>query len=162
MANIANINSIDWSETENGDFSCSRKQIAQAAGGKQLGASVYKLSPGKKSFPFHAHCANEEAILVLAGAGSIRIGHNIYPINQGDYIALPTGKEYAHQVVNTSDADLEYICMSTMLAPEVMFYPDSDKVGVMTESAPGGVKTTESFKAFYQKSGAVDYFSGES
>ena len=64
--------------------------------------------------------------------------------------------------INTSDSELIYLCLSTMIKPEVMLYPDSDKIGVMTGSAPGGTKTSESFKAFYKKESDVDYHDGES
>lgn len=31
-------------------------------------------------------------------------------------------------MINTSDAPLRYLCFSTMVAPDVMVHPDSNKV----------------------------------
>lgn len=105
-----------------------------------LGASLYKLAPGKKAFPYHCHYANEKAIFIISGKGTIRIGDEEVSIEKNDYIALPPGVEYAHQVINTSNESLEYLCISTMIELKVMEYPDSKKVGVMTGTPPGRKK----------------------
>lgn len=43
------------------------------------------------------------------------------------------GPETAHQIVNTSNAELKYLAVSTRLSPEVCDYPDSEKFGVYAE-----------------------------
>ncbi len=67
----------------------------------------------------------------------------------------------AHQMRNTSHGDLEYLCVSTMIAPEVAEYPDSGKIGIIAGSAPGGDKARRSLFRFYKKDGDVDYYEGE-
>jgi uncharacterized cupin superfamily protein len=62
---------------------------------------------------------------------------------------------------NTSHEVLEYICFSTMIAPEVAEYPDSGKIGVIAGSAPGGDKARRSLFLFYKKDRDVDYYEGE-
>ncbi len=161
MCKKVNIADIEWHESTQDDFSYLRKQLGSKAGGKMLGASLYKLAPGKKAFPFHCHYANEEAILIISGKGTVRIGSEETPIVKNDYIALPSGAEYAHQVINTSSEALEYLCISTMIDPEVMEYPDSKKIGIMTESPPGGDKKSSSYKAFFQKNTDVPYYEDE-
>lgn len=154
-----NSDEISWQETQQNNFSYSRKQLS--ANGKMLGSSLYRLLPGKKAFPYHFHTANEEAIYVLQGSGTLRLNNENIAIQVHDYIALPRGAEHAHQIINTSDAELIYLCISTMIEPEVMGYPDSNKIGVMIGSAPGGKKQGQSFKAFYCKSEDVDYYFDE-
>ncbi len=161
MANKININELDWTELNCGNFSSYRKSLGQAAGGEMLGTSLFKLLPGNKAFPYHCHYANEEAILVLEGEGTLRLGDEKTLIKQQDYIALPKGESHAHQVINTSDQPLVYLCFSTMIEPEVMSYPDSDKVGLMTGSAPGGKKQSKSIKAFFQNDSNVPYEQNE-
>lgn len=39
-----------------------------------IGTSLYKLLPGNKAFPFHCHYGNEEAIFILSGNGTLRLG----------------------------------------------------------------------------------------
>jgi uncharacterized cupin superfamily protein len=42
-------------------------------------------------------------------------------------ICIPPGPEYPHQIINTSDAPLTYLSISTQEVPEVCEYPDSGK-----------------------------------
>lgn len=156
---IVNLEDGKWEEIAHGHFAYARKRLG--ANGRQLGASVYKLLPGKKAFPFHFHHANEEAIFVLSGQGLLRADKASLKIKAQDYIALPRGQQFAHQVINDSTAPLIYMCISTMHQPDVLEYPDSQKIGIMTGTAPGGTKNSESFKAFYPKKGDVDYYVDE-
>jgi uncharacterized cupin superfamily protein len=62
-------------------------------------------------------------------------------VRQGDIIASPPGgPETAHQIINTSDADLRYLAISTMIPNEVVEYPDSGKLMTLIGSAPGAPK----------------------
>jgi len=56
------------------------------------------------------------------------------PIKAGDVITIPPGPEYPHHIINTSDAPLHYISISTQKEPEICVYPDSGKIGAF---APG-------------------------
>lgn len=161
MTNKVNIQDLPWHSNDQHGFKSSRKTIGQAANSQQLGASLYRLEPGDKAFPYHAHLGNEEAILVIEGQGTLRLNNDMLAIKKDDYIALPAGEKHAHQMINTSENNLIYLCISTMHEPEVMLYPDSDKVGIMTGSAPGAKKHDHSFKAFYKKESDVDYYTDE-
>jgi uncharacterized cupin superfamily protein len=158
---MMNLNDGEWTHFANDAVEFERKTIGQLAGGKQLGASLFRLKPGKKAFPFHYHYANEEAILVIEGEGSLRLGDKTKSIKQDDYIALPTGADHAHQVINTSEYDLVYLCLSTMIEPEVMVYPDSDKIGMMAGTPPGGKKNDNSEKSFFKQDDHCDYYKDE-
>lgn len=159
--NIVNTSSIAWQSDEHGAFAYYKKQLGLAAGSEKLGATLYKLMPGKKSFPYHYHYANEEAVLVLEGSGTLRIRNELKPITAGDYIAMPVGPEFAHQIMNTSDQPLIFLCFSTMNHPDVVEYPDSNKVGVTAGVAPDGDKEKILLKARFFKHTAVEYFDGE-
>lgn len=153
---------LPWSEGAHGKtYHHRRKALAQPAGGEQIGASLYELEPGMRSFPLHAHCANEEAIYVLAGSGTLRLPDREFPLEPGTYAALPRGPEHAHQVTNTGDETLRYLCLSTQIEPEVVIYPDSDKVGLFAGTAPGGDKSKRYVNRFVRYSHEVDYFDSE-
>ncbi len=108
-------------------------QAAARIGAKKLGYNITKLPPGKRAFPFHSHRVNEEMFFVVEGEGEIRIGDKTYAIKKGDFIACPPGgPETAHQIVNSSEAELIYIGVSTKEDPEIAEYPDSKKFGVMS------------------------------
>jgi len=161
MKHKINIEDLQWQLTSHGDFTVERKSLGTNAGSQKLGTSLYKLSPGHKAFPFHCHHANEEAILILSGSGTLRFGDEQVSVSMNDYIALPCGSDFAHQLINTSSNELIYLCISTMVVPEVMDYPDSNKVGVMTGRAPGEAEAGQSYKGFFRKGDEVSYYDNE-
>jgi len=97
-----------------------------AVAGK-LGASIDIVPPGKRSCPYHFHYAQEEMFVILEGSGTLRVAGEMIPICAGDVIAIPPGPEFPHQILNTSDAPLKYLSISTQETPEVCEYPDSGK-----------------------------------
>ena len=160
-----NWSSLEWRETENGSTHFRRKRLADAAGGEALGASLYELPPGGKSWPYHYHTGNEEAIYVLAGEGTLRVGSedddDRCPLEAGDYVALPAGPESAHRVENDGDEPLQFLVMSTMNDPDVTVYPDSGKFGVYAGSPPGGATEDRVVAGYYRRDDDVDYWLGE-
>jgi uncharacterized cupin superfamily protein len=125
----------------------------------KLGVSLFRLRPGKCSFPFHEHMANDEAILVTRGSGTLRYGDEQIPLGEGDYVHLPAASGSAHHVINTSDEDLEYYCFSSIVLPEVVLYPDSNKIGTMAAKASAEGER-ERMVAFLRHE-PVDYWEGE-
>ena len=160
---IVNSHRMEWTqEQEHGErFAFKRKTLSRKSGGKNLGCSLFQVPPGKTAFPFHLHYSNEEAIYILKGKGSLRLGEKTFAVETGDYIALPVGKDHPHQLINNSDSMLEYLCLSTMKFPEVAEYPDSGKVGVMTGSAPPGAGVKTGLLRLFDQSATLDYYDGE-
>jgi uncharacterized cupin superfamily protein len=93
----------------------------------KLGAGVDIVPPGKRSCPYHFHYAQEEMFVILEGEGTLRVAGEMIPIRAGDVIGIPPGPEYPHQIINTSNAPLKYLSISTQEVPEVCEYPDSGK-----------------------------------
>jgi uncharacterized cupin superfamily protein len=94
---------------------------------RKLGAGIDIVPPGKRACPYHFHYAQEELFIVLEGEGTLRVAGEMLPIRKGDVIGIPPGPEYPHQIINTSDAPLTYLSISTQEVPEVCEYPDSGK-----------------------------------
>ena len=160
--NVVSTGDLEWMEQSHGEkFGFKRKFLGAATGGEGLGCSLYEVLPGKRAWPRHYHLANEEAIFVLEGRGTLRIGEKEVAISAGDYATLLAGEEGSHQVINTSDAPLRYLCFSTMVAPDVTVYPDSNKVGIFGGSAPGGPKERRTFSKFLKADAEVVYYEGE-
>ena len=118
-----------------------------------------ELPPGKTAWPFHYHCGNEEAIYVLSGEATLRLGAERVVVRAGDYVALPAGAEHAHQMTNTGADSCTYLVMSTMRDPDVIVYPDSDKVGAIAGAA--GPKGARELAAWFPRGAAVDYWERE-
>lgn len=118
---------------------------------KQLGAGFDIVAPGQMSCPYHSHHAQEEMFVILQGEGTLRVAGERVPIKAGDTIFIPAGPEYPHQIINTSDAPLHYLSISTQQRPEVCEYPDSGKVGIFT---PG-------LRFLQKRDAGLDYWHGE-
>lgn len=156
-----NESDLEWTESEHGETQFRRKQLGAAAGGDRLGCSLYELPPGKGSWPYHYHAANEEAIYVLDGTGSIRLGGEMCDLDAGTYVALPVGESGGHRVINDSEGTLRYLVVSTMVEPDVTVYPDSEKFGIYVGSPPGG-REERTLEGYYEIDADVDYWRGES
>jgi len=151
---------VDWTERERGETAFRRKKLAAAAGGDRLGCSLYELPPGEKSWPFHYHTGNEEALYVLSGSGQLRTADGVEPLDSGDYAVFRIGEEGAHRVVNDGDEPLRYLALSTMHEPDVTVYPDSGKIGVYAGSAPGS-DDPRTVAGYYRRDDDVDYWLDE-
>jgi len=155
-----NADDLSWTtpETENGKWR--RKQLGEAADGDALGCSLYELPAGERSWPYHYHTANEEALYVLAGEGTLRLDGEAHPLRPGEFAAFPADQSGAHRVVNDGDATLRYLVVSTMREPDVTVYPDSEKFGVYVGSPPGG-RESRSLEGYYRTDDDVDYWEDE-
>jgi uncharacterized cupin superfamily protein len=132
-------------------------RLAVGTAAVKLGASVDTLAPGKSGCPYHFHHAQEEMFVVLDGRGSLRVAGRMLPLRQGDVVFIPAGPQYPHQIVNTSDALLTYLSISTRETPEICEYPDSGKYQAWAR-APDG---SEAFAAIQRGAAGLDYWDGE-
>ena len=160
---ILNIADVQYRATGHGDtFAAQVGDVGGKVGASKLGYNVCVVAPGKRAWPRHNHTVNEEMFFVLDGKGEVIIGAERFPIRQGDFIASPPGGPgTAHQIVNTSDAELKYVAISTKLSPDVVEYPDSGKYGtaMFIPDADGVPK----LKRFIMRAEATekDYWEGE-
>lgn len=104
---------------------------------RDLGASIDIVPPGKTGCPYHLHHGEEEMFVVLAGSGTLRVAGALIPIRAGDVIDIPPGTDYPHHIINTSDAPLKYLSISTQKSPEACEYPDSGKYVVFSRDQRG-------------------------
>lgn len=159
---IVNLDELAFIDQRHGDrFEARLAPIAAPLGAKMLGARVTVLPPGKRAFPFHCHHANEELFVVLEGQGTLRHGADQHPIRAGDCIlAAAGGPETAHQILNTSDAPLRYLCVSTMVEPDLCEYPDSGKFAVLETAKPGSGRVGRTW-GVARDVAKCDYWDGE-
>jgi uncharacterized cupin superfamily protein len=153
---------LEWDEHSHGKkFGYRCKQLDSSAGGKMLGCSLYEVPPRRSTWPYHCHLPNAEAIYVLEGSGTLRIGGEEIGVSRGDYVALPARAQAAHQLVNDSGAVLRYLCYSTMVKPDLMIYPDFGKVGIFGGAAPEGSKEKRTFSKFLREEAEIGYYERE-
>ncbi len=94
-----------------------------------IGGGLYELGPGNKLWPYHTHHANEEWVIVLRGEPTLRTHEGEQQLRQGDVVAFPRGKEGAHQIRNDTDAPVRVLMLSTLIAPDIVEYLDTGKIG---------------------------------
>lgn len=156
--NVVNATEIEAGRFSKGKrFELTTRALGRATGARGIGCSLYEVPPGKTAFPNHYHCANEESIFVIDGTGSLRIGTDTVAVRPGDYVTFPAGPAHSHQLLNTGDTPLRYLCFSTLIPTEVVGYPDSKKIGAMSCDGDGKARV----RIMVRESSAVDYYDGE-
>src|SRR5512143_885759 len=134
--NVINRDEVPQNEMKKGKHQILTRRLGAPAGSLRLGASVTEIPPGAISYPFHYHCAKEEALYVLSGTGTARIGDARVAVRAGDWIAYPVGPAHAHQMINDGSEPLVYLALSTGETCEVVGYPDSNKVAMAAGESP--------------------------
>jgi uncharacterized cupin superfamily protein len=138
-------------ERDQPGFGCKAIAVGRRLGAELLGGSLYEIPAGEKMFPYHLHHAKEEWLLVLAGTPTLRDPQGERALAPGDVVAFRTGPDGAHQVINRSPAPVRVLMLSTAIVPEIVEYPDSDKVGAATRDA----------RWLLRRQPQVDYWEGE-
>ena len=152
-----NESNVDWREYDHGETAFRRKELSSTVEADDLGCSLYELPPGMRSWPYHYHTANEEALYVLAGEGLLRVETGEEPLAAGDFVTLPADERGGHRIVNDSEEPLRYLMLSTMNEPDVTVYPEMEKFGVFVGSPPGG-RDERTFDGYYRIDDDVDYW----
>jgi uncharacterized cupin superfamily protein len=104
---------------------------------------------------YDAEALLPEGLRVLQG---LRTAEGWRELAEGEIAAFPVGDRGTHQVMNRSGEAVRVLIVSEMVAPEVLIYPDSGKLGAATR-APGA--TGEGGMWFFRRDDAVGNFEGE-
>jgi uncharacterized cupin superfamily protein len=143
------------SERDQPGFSWRHAAVGEAIGARKLGASLYELQPGERTFPYHYEYGNEEWLLVVSGNPTLRDPEGEHVLQPGDVVCFREGPEGAHQVRNAGEEPVRVLMLSTKVSPDMAVYPDSGKVGVWSGNAdvdPGRL---------FRIASEVDYWDGE-
>jgi uncharacterized cupin superfamily protein len=128
-------------------------KVGQYIGGELIGAGLYEAQPGNKVWPYHTHHANEEWLLVVRGQPTLRTPEGERQLVEGDVVCFPRGKAGAHQVWNGGDIPIRALMLSTKIAPEIVEYLDTGKVGAHS--------LTDERIMFGRPGPELDYWDGE-
>jgi uncharacterized cupin superfamily protein len=149
---VLNLFGDQWDyEQERSGFRFKATAVGQRLGAELLGGSLYELPQGKRLWPYHLHHGNEEWLLVLSGTPTLRDPEGERELAPGDVVAFLRGPEGAHQLINHSGEPVRVLMLSTLIAPEIVEYPDSDKVGARARDA----------RFMLRRQPQVDYWDGE-
>lgn len=127
---VFNLNGDEWDRTEDrAGWRSKDAWVGHHIGAELLGGSMYELEPGDRLWPYHTHHANEEWVIVLHGRPTLRTPEGEHELREGDVVAFPRGKDGAHQIKNGTDAPIRVLMLSTLIAPDLVEYLDSGKIG---------------------------------
>ena len=127
---IFNLHGDDWDRTEDREGWRSKDAwVGQRIGAELIGGSMYELEAGDRLWPYHTHHANEEWLIVIQGSPTLRTPEGEHTLRDGDVVCFLRGKEGAHQVINRTDTTIRVLMLSTLIAPDIVEYLDSGKIG---------------------------------
>ena len=106
------------------------QRFGDALGATMWGGTLYELAPGEKSV-YHWQVGEEEWLLVVAGEPTLRTPEGEQVLKPWDVAVFRRGEEGAHQIRNDTDAPVRAVFFSTVSDPEVVVYPDEDRIGVV-------------------------------
>jgi len=153
-----NVHGDDWDGANDRDGWRSRHlSVGKRLGAKKLGATMYELQPGQRTFPYHWHNALEEMGIVLAGEPTLRDPSGERRLAPGDVVLFRCGQDGAHQLRNDTDQPVRVLMVSTQADVEVAVYPDSDKIGVMAR----GIGDGDPVRMIVHGTASVGYYDGE-
>jgi uncharacterized cupin superfamily protein len=132
-----NLNSITEKESKSpkGKYHSFVKEISVALGREPrsqdlakrhpFDLAVVRMPPGTAFCPYHAHSAQWELYVVIAGVGSVRHEAGFIEVSVGDCFLFGPGE--AHQVINRGKEDLVYYVIADNPFGTSSYYPDSKK-----------------------------------
>jgi uncharacterized cupin superfamily protein len=65
----------------------------------------------------------------VRGEPTLRTPEGEQALREVDVVCFPRGKEGAHQVSNHTDSPIRVLMLSTLIAPDIVEYLDSGKIG---------------------------------
>lgn len=89
-----------------------QKRIGPHAGFTHLGATQVVLKPGAWSSQRHWHEDEDEFLIMLSGEAVLIEDDGETILRAGDYAAWAAGVRNGHHLVNQSDSDCSFICLS--------------------------------------------------
>lgn len=123
-----------------------QRHAALGLGGHPFDLELGRLAPGERGCPFHAHAAQWELFIFLAGTATVRAGDERRELHAGEVVLHPPFEP--HDLTNTGSEPLDYLLLADNPPVDYWHYPDSQKWGLRQP------------RQFFRPT-AVDYFDGE-
>jgi uncharacterized cupin superfamily protein len=102
------------------------RPLSELAGLQRVHLTLARIPPGKESFAYHAHAADEEFVYILSGRGRAEIGDQTVEVGPGDFMGFAT-PSVAHHLTNPYDEDLVYLMGGERSRVDIGTFPRSGK-----------------------------------
>jgi uncharacterized cupin superfamily protein len=158
MASVPRFNiltgELDAESTRDG-FRWRGARVGDRLGSSRIGATVYELEEGQRTFPYHYHHGVEEWLYVIAGTPTLRTPGGERELKAGDMVCFPVGPDGAHTVTGPG----RIMLFSANREPSISVYPDSDKLGA--RPGPTNDDRSSADRLNFRRGDHVDYWDGE-
>jgi uncharacterized cupin superfamily protein len=144
---------FEYDDDDPDGFRAGLKRFGKTLGAAATGMSIYELPPGQAICPYHYEYGEEEWLVVLEGAPSLRTPAGTSALEPWDVCVFPVGPQGAHGVRNETEDIVRVLMFSEVRHPAATVYPDSDKVGVWTGN--------EDDSAMFRRGSKVEYYTDE-
>jgi uncharacterized cupin superfamily protein len=123
--------------------------LSRIAGLGRAAVNLMRVPPGKESFAFHRHAAEEEWLYILSGRGVAEIGDSTFEVGPGDYMGFPADGP-AHHLRNPYDEELVYLAGGEQHDVEIADFPRAGKrlIRVGEKIALHDLATSEAFPGY--------------
>ena len=149
---ITNQGRITPEHEDHGSYEYFKYFVAHRSG-NQCTVAIMEIPPQKSSYPYHYHVAATEVFYIISGEGTLQTPQGEKIVSAGDIIFFPPGEAGSHKLTNSSTVEtLRYLDVDTTAQADVVFYPDSDKVGLILN----GERVID-----FKENSAVEYYDGE-
>jgi uncharacterized cupin superfamily protein len=124
-------------------------RVGDRIGAERIGATLYDVAAGERTWPHHFHHGVEEWLYVVSGAPTVRTSDGERVLRPGDLMCFPAGAGGAHSVLGPG----RVLILSANHSPSISVYPDSDKLGTRPPD--------DRDRLDFRRGDAVDYWDGE-
>ena len=142
---------FEYDDADPAGYRAGVTRIGKAAGGRDNVVKEFQIPSGESICPYHYEY-EEEWLLLLEGAVTVRTPEGERTIERGELMCFAPGPAGAHKVTNHGDAAALALMWSSAREPSVAIYPDSDKMGVWAGEDRAMLRRAD---------GTVDYYDGE-
>ncbi|MBM4342117.1 MAG: cupin domain-containing protein [Deltaproteobacteria bacterium] len=133
------------------------RALSRFAGATSVFVNLDRLPPGARTADIHAHLADEEIVLVVAGRPTLRQWQGERKnraavfggepertvLQPGDALHWAPGDLRAHHLVNESADDALLLVVGTDFAHDIVLYPERDEVFVPALDVIGRFRATD-------------------
>ncbi|WP_026147130.1 cupin domain-containing protein [Methylomonas sp. MK1] len=110
-----------------------KRRLGEVFGLANFGVNLTTLAPGASSALRHAHSLQDEFIYILQGHPTLVTDEGETLLAPGMCAGFKAGTGNAHQLLNRSNVDVQYLEIGDRTAGDAVIYPDDDLQALLVD-----------------------------